>query len=1133
MESGARRSRSFAWLNATQFFGALNDNVFKLLLVYFLIATRGTQAAATAGVLGLVLLATPFLLFSAAAGVLADRASKRTIVVWAKVAEVVLMLLGVVAFGMRSVVAIGAVMFLMAAQSALFGPAKYGIVPELVGRERLSRANALIQAFTYLAIILGTVVAPLLSRITSRNYVVASLFCVAIAVAGTLTSLPIERTAAGGSVKKPSWLFVRDIWRTLYAIRADHYLFMAVLAAAYFSLLGSFMQFNLIPYGLQALGVDQEGGTYLFLLAAVGIGLGSICAGRLSGRNVELGVVPLGAIGLTVGSLALGSLPGRLVPACFFVFLLGLSAGLFIVPIQSWIQFRSPRGELGEVLAASGFLGWIGVILAAGMIHLLSNVLHFTARQGFLILGWMTLALTVVALRILPDFFVRFIFVLITRCVYRLRVVGAGNIPVEGPALLVCNHVSWVDSLLLSATQQRRIRFLAWRKVYEKRWLNPIMRLFGVIPISSDDTPKKIVTALREARAALDDGWLVCIFAEGAVTRTGNLLSFKSGFERIVQGTNYPIIPVYVGGAWGSIFSYYHGRPMTHWPVILPYPVTILFGKPLPPATTTADLRQAVLELACEYFNDKKPRRRPLGEQFIRSARANWFRRAVADTTGKRLNYGQTLTAAVALAAELEPRVAGQDKVGLLLPPSVAAVLANLAVALLGRAAVNLNYTASREGFASSVAQCGLRTVLTSRALLQKLEGFPVPEGAVYIEDLLSGLSPHAKRLAFLQALLVPPRWLARSRGFTADQVATVIFSSGSTAEPKGILLSHHNILSNIEGMRMVFHPTPEDCVCGVLPFFHSFGYTACLWFPILSGFSAVYHSHPLEGEKVAEAVRVNKASLLFATPTFLLAYIRRAKKEDFATLRMVIAGAEKLKPRIADAFQDRFGLRPMEGYGATELAPVTALNVPDRELGGLRQVGVKEGTVGHPIPGIVARIVDPDTRQPVPQGQAGLLLIKGPNVMLGYLNRPDLTHAAIQDGWYDTGDMAVMDPDGFIAITDRLSRFSKIAGEMVPHLAVEEALHRALKKTDQVLAVASAPDEKRGEKLVVLYTADAGTPEDLQRAVAESDLPNLWKPNASNMFRIDAVPILGSGKLDLKALKQKAKELTGPEARS
>ena len=315
-----------------------------------------------------------------------------------------------------------------------------------------------------------------------------------------------------------------------------------------------------------------------------------------------------------------------------------------------------------------------------------------------------------------------------------------------------------------------------------------------------------------------------------------------------------------------------------------------------------------------------------------------------------------------------------------------------------------------------------------------------------------------------------------------------------------------------------------------MLPFFHSFGYTATLWFPLLSGLSTVYCPNPLDSSKVGEAAGKRKATLLFATPAFLLNYARRVREKDFEHLRIVVTGAEKLPHRIAKLFDDKFGITPLEGYGATELSPIATLNIPDVELAGVKQTGTLSGTVGHPLPGVAVQVIDPDTLEPLPVGARGLLLIKGPNVMLGYLNNPAKTAEVIKDGWYNTGDIASLNKSGFITIHDRLSRFSKIAGEMIPHLAIENELKRGVESVENNLIVTAVPDVKRGEKLIVLFTDAAGNANSLQQTMTASDIPNLWKPLPSSYYKVDAIPMLGSGKVDLKGVKNLALHLVGEE---
>jgi acyl-[acyl-carrier-protein]-phospholipid O-acyltransferase/long-chain-fatty-acid--[acyl-carrier-protein] ligase len=1123
--------RSFGRLNAAQFLGAMNDNILKLLIIFCLIGVQGAEKAGviTAAVGAAFVL--PFLLFSAPAGCLADRLRKSRLIVAVKLVEVIVTAFATVAFYFGWHNGLYLVIFMMASHSAFFAPAKYGVIPELANREQLSRANGLIESFTYLAIICGTVLASALTQAVGGRYWLAALFCLGVALAGFWAATGMEATSRADQERTIAW-FPAEILRTVLAIRHDRNLMLAVIGQAYFMFIGAFAQLNLIAYGMQEMGLAEARSGYLFLAAALGIGGGSLLAARLSGRDVEFGIVPIGAIGLTIAPMLLHAIPSSL-PACLLIIVLfGVSAGLFSLPLQTFIQFRAEPAKRGEVLAASSFINWVGVLLASGLTFLFSGPLGLTAAQGFSIVGVITLVFTLISFRVLPDFLLRFIALITMRIFYRLRIIGAGNLPIEGPALLIPNHVTWVDALLLTATNQRRIRFVMERRIYNTPLLRGLFRLLGVIPVSAEDGKKGLLEFMKQARAALDEGYMVCIFAEGALTRNGMLREFRGGFERIVRGSDYPIIPVYIGGAWGSILSYAHGRLLSRLPAFSPYPMTILFGTPMPATSTAMEVRQAVMELSCDYFDSRKPRRRALEQYFIQAARQNWGRRAIADTSGKSLTYGRTLACALALAGKLEGMITKNlhplegggikvgDHVGVLLPPSVGGVLTNLALSLLGRIPVNLNYTAAEGSLRSAVEQCGITTVITSRAFLEKVPGLPRLEGMIMLEDLLPSISGTDKLLALFKARLFPAGLLCNREGFSADSVATIIFSSGSTGEPKGVMLSHHNIMSNIEAFRMVFRATLNDNVCSALPFFHSLGFTATLWFPLVTGFSVAYHSNPMDGEKIAQVVREHKSTLLLATPTFLLAYLRRAKKEDFATLRLVITGAERLKGKVADVFQEKFGVRPMEGYGATELSPVITLSLPDVEIGGVRQHGAKEGSVGHPIPGVAIRVVDPESGAPLKPGEAGLMLVRGPNVMLGYLGQAGKTAEVIRDGWYVTGDIGVMDDDGFIRITDRMSRFSKIGGEMVPHGVVEDELHNRLGQTG-VVAVTAVPDEKKGERLVVLFVREAADAETLQRHMAESPLPNLWKPGRDCYVEVESLPILGTGKLDLKGIRE------------
>jgi acyl-[acyl-carrier-protein]-phospholipid O-acyltransferase/long-chain-fatty-acid--[acyl-carrier-protein] ligase len=459
--------------------------------------------------------------------------------------------------------------------------------------------------------------------------------------------------------------------------------------------------------------------------------------------------------------------------------------------------------------------------------------------------------------------------------------------------------------------------------------------------------------------------------------------------------------------------------------------------------------------------------------------------------------------------------------VGILLPPSPAGALVNFAAMMCGKTPVNLNYTLSNDGIASCARQCGIQTVITSKAFLERVK-IEVPGKAILLEDAAANPSFKERLSALAAAWLMPASLLVR-RKVRPEDLATVIFSSGSTGDPKGVLLTHDNVVSNIAQLEQCFGFDRRDRILGILPFFHSFGFTGTLMLPMTSGLGVVFHPNPFDARTIGALVAQHGVTFLLATPTFLQAYIRRCDPGQFGSLKLVLVGAEKLQERAAQAFEDKFGIRPLEAYGCTECAPAVTVNTRDFRTRGLRQVGAKRGKIGHALPGITIRIVDPDTMEPLPVGKPGLMLVRGPNVMQGYLGRPVETAKVLRDGWYVTGDIATIDEDGFVEITDRLSRFSKIGGEMVPHIKVEEKLHELAGANEQVFVVTSGPDEKKGERLLVLHTLDEERLKGCLERLDQTGLPNLWIPRAQAFFKVEAIPYLGTGKLDLRKVRELA----------
>jgi len=1118
-------------LIVTQFEGAFNDNALKTLVTFFGLNLALSQFWHEAIIpLAAGLFSIPFLLFSMWGGFLADRFSKRNVTIAVKMLEILIMTFATVGFLFRNLPIGLSAIFLMGVHSAVFGPSKYGLLPELLPERRLSWGNGVLELGTFLAIISGIASGALLYSAFKGRELWSGMLLIGLAVLGLGFSVGITRVAAADPTRKFRANFLGDLWRQIQVMRGDRILWLACLGNAYFWFIGQLLQQSLVDFGENVLGVGEFRTSVLMAGLAIGIGLGSFSAGYLSGGKIEYGLVPLGSIGICVfaallshSGLSFGQILGAAAALGFF-------GGFFIVPISAILQHRPPKERKGAILAAANLLSSGGLCLAAGVYWVFAAALHLGPRGVFVLGALLTLAATFFVVRLLPDSLLRFVLWLLTRTIYRIRVDGRDNIPAKGGALFVCNHLSLVDALLLAASTDRHIRFIMYKGIYESPWIKPIARLMGAIPISSELRPREMLQSLRTASEAIRNGEVVCVFAEGQITRIGHLLPFRRGFERIMKDVDAPIIPVALDGVWGSIFSFEKGRFVWKMPRHIPYPVTVNYGRPMSHTSSPMEVRQAVQELMAEAWKHRKPRMRPLQRGIIRAARRHPFHFAMADPQSPRLSYGSALTRAVFLAARLKPVWAGEKMVGLLLPPAVGGALANWAALLMGKVPVNLNYTLSEEGLAACIRQCDLKVVVSSRKFLEKIK-LKVPVKTMFLEDLAATPRLGEKLASFLRAWLLPAGWLERAVGREArvglDDLATVIFSSGSTGEPKGVMLTHYNIGSNIEQMEQIFGLVPRDGMLGVLPFFHSFGFTGTLCLPPVLGVRVVYYPTPLEPKAIGPLVSRYALTFLLATPTFLQMYLRGCLPEEFGSLRVVMTGAEKLPERLAAAFEEHFGIRPLEGYGCTECSPAAAVNTHDFRSAGFRQVGAKRGKIGHPLPGMSVRIVDPDTFQPLPVGQPGLLLLRGPNIMQGYLGRPEKTAEVFRDGWYITGDIATLDEDGFLQITDRLNRFSKIGGEMVPHIKVEEKLHELVSATEQSFVVTGVPDGKKGERLVVLHKLDEGPLESCLDKLARSDLPNLWKPRSDQFFRVDSFPCLGSGKLDLRKIREQATDLS------
>jgi acyl-[acyl-carrier-protein]-phospholipid O-acyltransferase/long-chain-fatty-acid--[acyl-carrier-protein] ligase len=1158
---GSIWSAGFLGLLTTQFLTATNDNIFRWLVIG--LGKQHVDASQHGAILtaGTVCLVLPYLLLAAPAGYLADKYSKRSVIVGCKLTEIGIMIVGVIAIlcghltGGWAVGLMMATVALLGAQTALFSPARAGSIPEILKPELISKANGLFTLFTVIATVIGMVIGNWLVDATGakglERWWLSAIVLIGIAVLGALSSLPINRLPPGNPSRHFPWDAPQQTWRDLALLAGNLPLFRVALGIAFFYAVGGLAQLNIDQLADEGGGVNASAKSPLLLALIAGVCMGSVLAGIWSRDHVELGILPLGAFGVALNSLLLFTVPARLfeanaavtggfIWASVLLFLLGVSAGLFNVPLEAYLQDRSPRDSRGRLLAASNFLTFSGVCIASFLFAVLRTPVSsaggmrpfFSPQQIFLLAGMFTIPVFFYIVLLIPQASIRFFAWLLSLTVYRLRVFGRENLPRNEGALLVPNHITWIDGILLMLISSRPVRMIAWAPNIEARpWIQWLANLFGAIPIDPLK-PKKIVTALRMAREAIAKGELVCIFPEGGLSRTGQVQAFRPGLLKIVEGTNAAVVPIYLAGLWGSIFSFKGEKFFWKWPERLPYPVSIHFGPPIRQANDVFAIRQAVMELGTVATEQNMQSTLLVTQSFIRQCKSRKRKPKIADSTGTELSGGDTLLRSLVLRRLLR-RVLSRDEqyVGLLLPPSVAGFLANMALALDRRVSANLNYTVSSDVMNACIKQAGIKHVITSRKFMDKMD-FKLDAEIVYLEDLKDKPTAADKALSYIEAYFLPASWLESGLGLArikCDDVLTVIFTSGSTGAPKGVMLTYANIASNVSAIDQVVHLRETDVLIGILPFFHSLGYTVTMWGVATLDIQGAYHYSPLDARQIAKLIVKQKGTLLLTTPTFLRPYLRRCEPDDLKTLEVVVCGAEKLPKELADEFEKKFAVRPVEGYGTTELSPLASVNIPPSRSIDNFQADRKEGSVGRPVPGVTAKITDLDTGAELSAGKPGMLWIAGPNVMKGYLHQPEKTAEVVQNGWYKTGDIAFIDEEGFIHITGRESRFSKIGGEMVPHIRVEEEIEKLIGQSEDgkpQIAVTAVADEKKGERLVVLHTKLAKSPDELRQGLTAAGLPNLFIPSADSFFEIEAVPILGTGKLDLRGVKSLAQEM-------
>ena len=1039
--------------------------------------------------------------------------------------------------------------FVLAIQAAIYSPAKYGYIKELAGKESLAAANGWVQATTTTAILGGIFVFSVLfeghlagavySTPGEVMHLVAPLgwllvLC-SLVEAGLAYRLPLTAPGEPMPFDWARYARGRYLHDNLKAAWDNRVIWLSIIGLGVFWSISQVILAVFPAFAKETLG-ETNVVVIQGLLACSGIGIigGSIVAGRVSRDHIETALIPVGAIGIAVALFLLPGLHSTLAHAVNFL-LIGFLGGLFLVPLNALIQFNAGEQGLGRVLAASNFvqnlwmLAFLGLTVAAA----------YAQVSGFALLialALVALAGAIYTLYQLPQSLVRFVILRLIATRYRLRVIGLDRLPAQGGVMLLGNHISWLDWAMVQMACPRPVRFVMEREIYERWYLKWFLDFFGVVPISRGSSRHAIAIVAR----LLEQGEVVCIFPEGTISKNGQLSEFKRGYElsarQVAAGTGAAIVPFYLRGLWGSRFSYASAKLQENRGEGQVRDVVVAFGTPLPLEAGAEEVKQAVFELSVRSWEDYVLRLPTLPVAWLHNAKRDPGRVSVIESSGTTLTNRRLITAVLLFTGRVR-RLAPEPALGILLPASGACAIANLAGLMAGKQVVNLNYTASPAALRAAIAAAGIRHVVTADRFLTRLTARGIDLSTAFgdvtlhpMEELRAGIGKLASLWMLTLAALLPARALlalfaSRSR---AEDTAAILFSSGSEGTPKGVELTHRNIMANLRQISDMLNTEAADVMMANLPPFHAFGLTVTTFLPLVEGIPMVCHPDPTDAPGTAKAIARYRATVLCSTSTFLRLYTKNRKVHPLMldSLRVVVAGAERLAPDVREAFVLKFQRPIFEGYGATETTPVASVNVPDTlDLDNWKvQTGSRPGTVGMPLPGTSFRVVDPLTLETLTPGTDGLILIGGVQVMKGYLKAPDQTVAAVTqlDGWrwYKTGDKGHLDEDGFLTIVDRYSRFAKIGGEMISLGAVEEQVRRVLVQPELEVAAVNLPDEKKGERILLLAAADLDL-EALRRALLAAGVNPLSIP--SDVRRVDAIPKLGSGKTDFGGARRLA----------
>ncbi len=1131
------------------FLNAMTDLGHKIILQNTIFkAHEGAELIVlTAIVNALILL--PFIFLFSPAGFISDKYPKTKVIEYASLAAIGITTLILFSYYMGWFWIAFALTFVLAAQSAIYSPAKYGLIKEMTGNEKLAEANALVQAVTIVSILAGAVIYSMIfENLLQDATMVPSEILTYIAPVGYLLigASIVEYLLAKRLVKQfkaveidEEMTFVPKEYGNLHylknnlsVIKEHDAVWLSIIGLSIFWGISQVVIAIFGDYLKGELGVtDTVVAQGLLSLSGVGIVLGSLFAGRVSKNYIETGIIPLGALGIAATLYMIPTL-NHLWALGGMLLLFGFFAGLFIVPLNAMIQFATPSKILGKVLAGNNFMQNLSMFLFL-IVTALFGYFELSSRGLFYFIALVALVGMGYTLVKLPQSLVRYMVKLIIGFKYSLNVDGLKHIEPNKGVLLLGNHISFLDWAILQMAYPQQIRFVMERSYYEKWYVKPFLDFFGVIPISSRGSKG----ALVKVTEALNRGETVALFPEGHLSRNGHLGAFQRGFEIATKEVeNAIIVPFYLRGLWEDNFSYASKKMKRNTTKA----ISVSFGEALDVHTNASEVKKAVFDLSVESWKHYADTLPSLQEAWIRASKEVGDRLCMADSTGAEVSGEKFITGTFMIANGLKEKLEGSQNIGLLLPTSVGGSMGNMALLTLGKTIVNLNYSSGTQSLLHALKVANITKVVASKQFVTKLKakGFDMTEvlkdiEVIYLEEIKEHMSKAKSLWMFVLVKFLPVSLLSMLfvKESKLDDTVAILFSSGSEGTPKGIELSHRNMMGNIKQTTTLLNPTDEDVMLGTLPIFHSFGLTVTTLLPLIEGIPVACHPDPTDGFGIGKMAAKYEATMLFATATFFRLYTRNRKLHPlmFKSLRMVVAGAEKLPNEIREEFKKKFGKNIYEGYGATETTPVASVNIPDvlMQDSWKAQVGNKAGTVGLPLPGSSFKIVDPESFEELPTGEEGMILIGGTQIMKGYIGDPEKTASVIReiDGirWYVTGDKGRLDEDGFLTIVDRYSRFAKVAGEMVSLGLVESEIGKILGENEQI-AVAALPDEKKGEKLVLLFEGEIEV-EVLQEKVKGLGMNPLFVP--SEYFKVEELPKLGTGKADFKGAKKLAGELS------